>query len=243
MKSFSHYLIESVSNDISHWKSEPYSQLGSNPGGIHYDENNNKHYVKFYRNPEQARAEYATNRIYDHMGINVPKASLVKKGSTVGISTPWNSELDQVHPHELRNTSPETAHHIAKMYHAAVLTKNWDIIGNHPYNIQKDHQGNIHNIDQGGSLHFRAMGGHKDYDAGVGEIHSLRDPGNSSGQVFNKVFSQHPGAEKQSLESSVKTIDPNHIHGIFKEAGFANHKEMADIFEKRRQALINHYKA
>ena len=243
MKTFSRYLTESAAEDISHWKSIPNSQLGSNPGGIHHDSEGNKHYIKFYHNHEQAKAEFVTNRIYDHMGINVPKATLVKHGNKIGISTPWNSELKQVHPHELNNVSHNTAHEIAKLHHAAVLTKNWDIVGNNPYNIQKDSKGNLHSIDQGGALNFRAMGGHKDYGSDIGEVHSLRNSGGPSGQVFSSVFKAHPTVEKEALESSVKHIDPNHIHQIFKDSGIQNHQEMANTFENRRKALIAHYKS
>lgn len=239
MKTFSHYLIEQAATDISHWKETQHSQMGSNPGGIHHDSEGNKHYVKFPSDPNQARTEVATNKIFHHMGIKVPPATLINKGGRIGVSTPWQ-ELHDIHPSEFKNTSKEDAGEVGKMYHASVLTKNWDVVGLNPYNIMRDKNRKLVSIDHGAGFEHRARGKIKGYDSGVGEIQSLRNPQEPSGQVFNHVFKQHPTVEKESLET-VRNINPEHIHKILKDTGHDNHRELADTFEKRRQGLLKHY--
>lgn len=237
MKNFKQFLKENIS--IDNWTSSG-GRLGSNPGAVHTDPSGQKHYVKFYPNPDQARSEVLTSKIHKHMGINSPELSLVNKAGKIGVASPWNDNLKTMRPKEFNSVNEKQATQIATMHHAAVLTKNWDIVGLEHENIMKDHNGDLHSVDHGGAFNFRAQGAHKDFGPDISEVKSLRNPDNASGQVFNHVFKNHPEASKKALEA-VKNINPDHVKGLFKDSGLANHKELAGNFLQRRDKLISHY--
>lgn len=211
------------------------TQKGSNPGGLHVDQHGQKYYVKHYKNPEQAKVEALTGKIYHHMGIHTVKPEMHGES---GIKTKWNEHLEN---HSLHDVSKKHAHQLGKMYHAAILTKNWDIVGLERDNVVHNKKtGNLHAIDHGGAMHFRAQGGHKDYDHDISEKHSLRDNQHPAGQVFNHAFNKHPEAEHHGLEA-VKNIDDDHIHHLFKKSGLKNWEEHHKNFKARKDALLKSY--
>jgi hypothetical protein len=175
------------------------------------------------------------------MGIHTlqPKHEMIN--GRHAIVTKYNPDLKSMKPKEFDNLSSDQAHHIGKMYHAATLTKNWDIVGLEHDNIMKHKNGDLHAIDHGGSFNFRAQGGHKDYGPDISEHQSLRDNNQASGHVFKSVFAQHPEAEKKGLDS-VKKIDDSHIHGLFKNSGLSNWKDLHKNFMERKKKLLDTYK-
>jgi len=235
MLSFKEFVQEAT------YKPEAGTQMGSNEGGIHTDEHGNKHYIKYYKNGDQAKTEALTGQIYHHMGIHTlqPKHEMIN--GRHAIVTKYNPDLKSMKPKEFDNLSSDQAHHIGKMYHAATLTKNWDIVGLEHDNIMKHKNGDLHAIDHGGSFNFRAQGGHKDYGPDISEHQSLRDNNQASGHVFKSVFAQHPEAEKKGLDS-VKKIDDSHIHGLFKNSGLSNWKDLHKNFMERKKKLLDTYK-
>lgn len=233
MFSFKHFLLESNLTPV------PGTQYGSNPGGVHTDSKGKKFYIKHYHNPEQAKSEVLAGKIYHHMGIHTLSPELHHDGSSV--KTAWNEHVSTQKPKAYENVSKEHAHQLGKMYHGAVLTKNWDIAGLEHDNIVHDKKtGHLHAIDHGGAFHFRAMGGHKDYSSDNTEKKSLRNGDNASGHVFNHAFKQHPDAEHKSLES-VKNMDMNHVHHLFKHSGLKNWKDLHSTFVKRRDLHLKSY--
>lgn len=227
---------------------KPGTQKGSNPGGIHHDsETGEKHYVKYYGNGEQAKTEALTAKIYHHMGIHTLQPEHHEIGGQHAVATKWNEHLKPMKPHEFESLKPHQQKQIGKMYHAAVLTKNWDVVGlEHDNIVQHKHTGDLYSVDQGGSFHFRARGGPKEYGPDIGEHHSLRHTppggyGNASAHVFSTVFKQNPKVEMHGLEA-VKKIDDNHIHHLFKTSGLKNWKELHSNFQARKQKLLDHYK-
>jgi hypothetical protein len=216
----------------------PNTQYGSNSGGIHVDsDTGHQYYIKQYRDPEQAKSEALTGKIYDHMGINTIKPEL---HDTHSIKTKWNNDLGSAHSSELHNPTPENADHLAKMYHGAILTKNWDIVGLAYDNIMKHKNGSLYAIDHGGSFNFRAQGGHKDYTPDISEKQSLVNNDNPSGRVFSRLHKNHPEAIKRSLET-VRNMDMNHIHSLFKNSGLKDWQNLHANFVKRRENLLNSY--
>lgn len=238
MKSFKQFMSEAYNIDYS-------SQGGSNKGGAATDEQGNRFYVKHYKNGDHAKVEALTSAIYHHMGINTlePKHEVIDgKDSVV---TKWKEGLKPMKHRDFDKLSPEQAEHVGKMYHAAVLTKNWDITGtglDHGQgNMQMHHEsGKIYNVDPGGSFHFRAQGGPKEYGSDVSEKTSFRDNDKEAGQVFNKVFKAHPKAEAAGLDA-VRNIDDDHIHHLFKNSGLSNWKELHGKFMERKKNLIQSY--
>lgn len=157
------------------------------------------------------------------------------------ISTKWNEDLKPHSRKQFENLNTKQAHQVGKMYHAAILTKNWDIAGlTHDNIMHNSKTGDLHAIDHGGAFHFRAQGGHKDYGSDIAEKSSLRNPDNASGHLFNHTFSNHPDAEHHGLEA-VKNIDDTHVHGLFKNSGLSNWKDLHKNFTDRKKKLIDSY--
>ena len=232
MKSFLNFLDEEL-------KPVKGTQYGSNSGGIHVDDEKpeQKYYIKNYENPDQAKVEALTGKIYNHMGIKTLNPEVHGES---GVKTKWNDSVASMHEEDFHNLKPHQAHQIGKMYHAAILTKNWDIVGMEHDNIVKHKNGDLHAIDHGGAFHFRAQGGHKDYDAEIHEKHSLRHNEFASGDVFSHTFKHHPDAETHGLEA-VKKIDDKHVHKLFKESGLANWRDLHKNFQERKKKLIASY--
>lgn len=235
MQTFNEFLSEEK------YTPEKGTQMGSNEGGIHTDSSGQKHYIKHYRNGDQAKVEALTGKIYQHMGIHTLKPQHEMVNGKHSIVTKYNGDLKGMKPHEFEHLDHKQAGQIGKMYHAAILTKNWDVVGLEHDNIMKNKKtGDLHAIDHGGSFHFRAQGAHKDYDPNIGEHKSLRNNHEASGHVFSHVFKNHPEAEKSGLDS-VRKIDDNHIHGLFKNSGLSNWKELHHNFNERKKKLLAHY--
>lgn len=214
------------------------TQYGSNEGGIHVDSKGNKHYVKRYDDHNQAKVEALTGKIYKHMGIHTAEPELHKDDH---IKSKWNEHLKQKNDDFYKNPSEKHAHQLSKMYHGAVLTKNWDIIGTGKDNVlHNEKTGNLHAIDHGGAMHYRAMGGHKEYGPDNDEKESLRQPHHDAGEVFNAAFKKHPHIEKEGLEA-VKNIDDAHIHKLFKNSGLHNWKDLHKNFQERKKNHLKSY--
>lgn len=217
------------------------TQYGSNEGGIFKDTEGKKFYVKHYQNPDQAKVEALTGKIYNHMGIDTVNPEYKEINGKPSIVTPWNENLSTMRPSEYEDLTKEQAHDIGKMYHGAVLTKNWDIVGLEHDNIMKDtNTGKLHSIDHGGSFHFRARGGPKEYDENIGEHDSLRNNNEASGHVFTTAFRQYPEAEKESLDA-VRGLNDEHVENLFKNSGLDNWKELHNNFKERKQKLLDKY--
>ena len=233
MKSFRQYILEAEFGDLV---PQSGTQLGSNPGGIAHDANHNKHYVKQYRNHDQAKTEALTGALYNHLQIKTTNP--IYRGNGV-VSSQWNDKLKQMHPSHFEKLDDHQKHQLGRMYHAAVLTKNWDIAGLEHDNIVKNHEtGDLHSVDQGGAFHFRAQGGPKDYGSDIGEHQSLKNPSHAAGHVFGHNLT--PEIERKSLDT-IRSMDHEHVHGLFKNSGLSNWKELHTNFMARRQKLLDHY--
>lgn len=221
---------------------EKGTQYGSNEGGIHTDTaTGEKHYVKYYKNPDQGKVEALTAKIYHHMGIHTVRPDVRHVNGREAVVAKWNPNLRQMKPHEFHNLNHEQANHIGRMYHAAVLTKNWDIVGlEHDNIVQHKETGALHSVDQGGAMHFRARGSAKAYDSDIREHSTLRDNHEASGHVFKTVFAMHPRAEHESLDA-VKGMDDKHIHSLFATSGLHNWQELHSTFQKRKANLLKKY--
>lgn len=217
------------------------SNLGSNEGGTYKDDvTNEKYYIKHYQNPDQAKAEVLASKIYDHMGIKTLKPKYKEMNGKPTVITKWQDDLRLKEPEEYDNLKSSEARDLAKMYHAAILTKNWDIVGLEHDNIMQHKDGSLYSVDHGGSFHFRAQGGNKPYGSDISEHGSLRYNNFPSGHVFSNVFEKYPRAEREALQS-VKQINPEHVKNLFVNSGLDNWKELYYNFNERRKNLLAHY--
>ncbi len=159
------------------WEYHQNSQLGSNPGGLFDNQKTGKKvYFKTYKNHKQIAAEYASAKIHELMGVKILPITIAKITNSAflgehsdvhpgnfGIASEWNPNL-QVLSHNFYQIDEDDANHLGKSYIAAILCENWDIIGMVVDNQLRDvATKELISVDHGGSFHFRAMGGNKDY--------------------------------------------------------------------------------
>lgn len=215
------------------------TQYGSNPGGVHVDsDTGEKYYVKHYRDGDQAKVEALTGKIYDHMGIKTINPEYQEIGGKPSVVTKWNENLSEMKPREFENLSSEQANQIGKMHAAATLTKNWDIVGLEHDNIMKHKgTGDLVSVDHGGSFHFRARGGPKEYGSDVNERESLVNNREASGHVFGTTFNNHPEARQAGIEA-VRNIDHDHVKNLFRESGLDNWEELHKNFVARTENFL-----
>lgn len=217
----------------------PRTQYGSNPGGIHVDEGGVEHYVKHYANPDQGRVEALTGRIYGDMGIHTLQPEHREVNGRPALVTRWRHDLEPVHHSDFTRLSAAQHQDVGRMYHGAILTKNWDILGlGHDNVMRHTGDGRLFSVDHGGAFHFRAQGGHKDYGPDVGEHHSLRHNDQASGQVFHHVLSKDPGAYAAG-HHAVEGLDMDRVRHHFETSGLSNADELHHNFVERRKALLS----
>lgn len=216
---------------------EPGTQYGSNEGGVYRDSSGNRFYVKHYKNPDQAKVEALTGKIYNHMGIKTLNPEYKEINGKPSIVTPWNDKLRGMNPSEFEEVDSDQANQLGKMHAAATLTKNWDIVGLEHDNIMKHEDGSMYAVDHGGAFHFRAQGGPKEYGPDVSERESLVNNNGASGHVFSHIFDNHPLSKAAGVEA-VKNIDDEHVEGLFRNSGLSNWKELHQNFKQRKENFL-----
>lgn len=217
------------------------TQYGSNPGGVHiHKETGDKYYIKFPRNPEQAKVEVATAKIYEKLGIKTLKPDLVNVNGKIGVRTKWLENHKPIGYGFRNKVKPEHGEAMAKLYHGAVITGNRDAVGLEFDNILHSPSGDLLSVDQGGSMHFRAMGGSKDFHGNeIGEFESMRNPEYPSGEFFNHAVK--PEHEKASLEAIKNNLTDEHIDSIINEVGLD--QKHADVIKQKKALLLSKYQA
>lgn len=233
-----HQAAVSHAEDISHYKALPNTRYGTNPAAVHEAPNGEKHYVKFYNNPEQAHAEVTASHLMEKMGAQTLKPRLVQHNGRIGVATKWRTDLKPIHPSELSNPSEGMKHELAKHYVAGVVTKNWDTVGMEYDNLMKTPDHKLVSVDQGGALHFRAQGGPKPYSKDIAETKTYHDKNlnHAAAHAFSSLGKEH--IKRAYNEMSSHTHED--VHNIFKNSGLPNHKEMADTFNARHALLGKH---
>lgn len=216
---------------------EPGTQYGSNEGGVYKDSSNNRFYVKHYKNPDQAKVEALTGKIYNHMGVKTLNPDYKEINGKPSIVTPWNDKLKGMNPSEFESVDRDQANQLGRMHAAATLTKNWDIVGLEHDNIMQHEDGSMYAVDHGGAFHFRAQGGPKEYGPDVSERESLVNNDGASGHVFSHIFDNHPSSKTAGVEA-VKNIDDEHVEGLFRNSGLSNWKELHQNFKQRKENFL-----
>ena len=212
-------------------------QLSSNRGGWYEDSaNKEKFYVKFYKNFDQARAEYIANAIYTRLGINAVKSEFKTVDDEEAIASSEISEAKSVYRDEVKQSEDIRSGFIADAYLA-----NWDVTGANYDNIVKDAEGRMHRIDNGGSLTFRARGEQKEYPPDqIPELQNMRNPNYPAGKVFGDITEDEM---RRQAEKLVKTLSEEAIDKIIEQSGCL--EEMAETvklgLKGRRQFLMKHF--
>lgn len=215
-------------------------RLGSNPGGTFVHQPSGEHYyIKFPHNLEQAHVEVATAKLYNAMGIKTLNPSIVNVDGRVGVAAKWDHGVKSLTSpsqyHELMMT-PKHADMIGRLHHAAIVTGNRDIVGLDHTNVMYDKRSDeLVSADQGGSMHFRAMGDKKPFIGEIGDVYSFQNPEYASGQVFGRLNrSWLVGAASHLDKLSDELID-----SVANEHGIS--REKANVIKQRRDLLKQHF--
>lgn len=219
-------------------------QLGSNPGGRYQDNNTGEHYyIKYPKDPEQAKTEALAGNIQKLMGVNTlePEHRVIN-GSSAVVSK-WVPDLTKLTHDGLDKLTTDQHHEIGKLYASSVLIKNWDSTGTGmdygEGNIDIHKSGKVYGIDPGGSFEYRAQGGHKNYTPDIAEAHSLRDPDLNweSANVYNTVFEKTPEALTTGINAA-KNLKDEDVHAAFANSGLSNWRELHKTFNERKRLFL-----
>lgn len=238
LQSFKSFLIEGLADntqDITKSAVKLGDRLGSNEGGT-YSLGGEKHYVKFYRDPQQAVSEVAAAHVYGKIGVGTVKPFLVKHGTKMGVASKWQEGL-QGFPKsgpDYKSWSDEDKQQLAHHFVAAVVTKNWDAVGLEHDNMARDAGGKLINNDLGGVMRFRAQGGPKPFGDDIDEHQSLRNPNLPSGKAFRTLSDHHIHTAIKSL----KNLDRGEMAAHFKSLGLKDADEHAATIHGRAQRLL-----
>ena len=202
--------------------------MGSNYGGWFENQEGERFYVKIYENPDQGRVEYVANAIYKKLGIKAVQSEIIKVRGQEAVASREIPDAFDSSVEEQRESADVREGFVADAYLA-----NWDVVGLFHDNIMMNDDG-FYRIDNGGSLIFRARGGDKDYSPdSIPELETMRDPKNTSGEVFYDL----PRAEiKKQAQDLVKKLSPEDIRQIVDESGLegeARERVLAGLLGRR----------
>jgi hypothetical protein len=209
-------------------------QLGSNPGGRYEDNTGAQFYVKHSKSESHAKNEILASRLYSAAGspvLHVHPADL--GGGKLGTATRWQTvaPIDRKKPDDRRAAQQHFATH--------AWLSNWDAVG-----LDYDNQGRIggemHTLDVGGSLLYRAQGGPKGEAFGnkVGEWDTLRHPSNHQAHT---VFGEMTPEQLRGSASRVAKVSDATIRALVNEHGPGTPEQKTELAEKliaRKQDII-----
>lgn len=210
-------------------------KLGSNEGGWFEKQNGEKYYVKFYENPNQGRAEFIANAIYEKAGIKAAHTERVLIDGREAIASAAIKEarsaaaVDQAASFDVQNG-----------FVADAFLANWDVVGATYDNIVQNQDG-FYRIDNGGSLIFRAQGGDKEFSAKeIPEIDSMRVRGRQTGEVFSGITEEE--IQRQAREF-VQKVQPEDILSIVNQSGISGkaRERVLQGLLGRREYLVDKY--
>ena len=214
------------------------AKKGSNDGGVYADALGTKYYVKFYKNPDQARTEELSSSLFEMLGCRTPGPKTAMVNGKHALVTPWADTFENLSPSEFGQLNDKQKNQVGRMFMGAVLTKNWDVVGTGMDNIVRDKKtGDMVEVDTGGSFKFRAQGAPKPYDGEIPEAKTLLDVNVDAGKVFSKVFNSDPQIEQNSL-LAVKKLDMRAVKAKFAASGLPDAMELYDSFRSRRAKLL-----
>jgi hypothetical protein len=217
----------------------PGTQYGSNVGGQHVNPvTGEMFYVKFPRDEEQAHVEAATAELYKAMGIRTLEPRTHSINGMTAVVSKWQPQLKSLtshHDYHREMADPHNEHTLAVIHHAAVITANRDVVGQDHTNVMKDiNSGELVSADQGGSMHYRAQGEHKPFEANIEELHAFANPGRTAGRVFSSLDQD---TLKHAALNILRLTDAK-IDATMDKHGLTKY---APVIKARRDLLLNHY--
>lgn len=212
-------------------------QLGSNEGGWYENSlTGERSYLKFYKDPDQARIEFLADEIYKELGVKAAPSELVEVDGRLAIASAEVIGAEDAYPQEMAASPDVRAGFVADAYLA-----NYDVVGLCYDNIVANPDG-YWRIDNGGSMTFRARGRLKDYPADdVPELRTMLDHETTAGQVFGDLTEAEMAGQARHL---VEALQPELLEDlVFNRAGLDG--EVAEtVYEGligRRQFLAERF--
>lgn len=212
-------------------------QLGSNRGGWYENkETAERHYVKFYENPDQARVEFVANAVYEKLGIHAVQSELFESDDQLAIASKEIPGAQGTNKED-QKTSPD----VRQGFVADAYLANWDVVGLVHDNVVRGSDDHFYRIDNGGSLTFRAQGGAKDFSAeSIPELETMVKPEYPAGQVFESLTEDEQKAQAKEL---VERLSEEDIDEIIEKSGLIG--EQAETIRQglkgRREFLMEHF--
>lgn len=217
-------------------------QAGSNKGALFEAPDGKRYYVKSLKSKEHAQNEVLAAALYRAAGINVPEVRHVSAGAPPG----WSNVIaSPIVPNAKSNktglTKPGKFKEQAQQTYAVTAwLANFDAVGlTHDNMIESD--GQVHLIDVGGSMAYRAQGSKKkpgDWNEDPsGALSGLMDP-----NVNPQAASVYGGMTYEQQRESAKAllgITDAQIDQMVKDAGLP--PKQAAILKARRDAILKKY--
>lgn len=171
---------------------EQVKSLGGSTGAklVRDPETGRQYVLKRGANQEHLRSEFATDRIYELMGANVPSGKLyeTRQGPVKLTEFIEGKSLGDIPKSERAKYTAQLHKHFA----VDAVLGNWDVVGLSEDNVLIDKSGKAWRIDNGGSLNFRAQGAKKtdsQWNDNPVELWSMRDPSlnKSAASAFSDI--------------------------------------------------------
>ncbi|WP_205950446.1 NUDIX hydrolase [Pantoea stewartii] len=227
--------VDDFSTSTDRWK-RISNTMGSTPGGIFKNENNQPIYVKVVASESRARNEILASRLYALAGIDAVSLRGGMHNAQYAVTSLFDSNL--------KNINPDSNYAHVKGLHEGFITDvwlaNWDVVGENKDNIMMKN-GQVKRIDVGGALLFRAQNGLKgtQFSTVPNEITTMLDArvNNASAQVFcalprSKIIE---GIKRLSHIENEKIIKECMTHGPGKKK---DRMALAKILIERKNWLV-----
>lgn len=203
--------------------------LGSQGGGWFEDDNGQKYLVKPAKSEAHAQNELAAHLLYRAAGVNTDDTGIFERNGKFYIAKRAVQNADgSLGKIVGKQVNEDVQRQARKGFAIDALASSWDVFGLSGDNVLSDSDGNLHRIDVGGSLQFRAQGGEKNsFKPGEPwvEPFSMResDQGKS---LYGEMSDREAAAALRSLEN-------------FKLSSYDDAMERAGIDEATREAILS----
>ena len=220
------------------------SMGGSQGGGVFKDPNTGQeYYIKPPKTQTHAENESLMSRFYERLGIPAGKVKVgTYKGRPKIVSEMVPGAKQVNHETEMRDPAWKKA--VQDTFVANAWLANWDAVSNSGNTIRGG-DGRAYVIDVGGAGLFRARGERKDTSFGpiVGEMESLRDPGQAGAQRGVAYWGDIPPAEIARQVKAVGAISDSEIKEMVDAliSDKAEAKKLSDTLIARRDYLVQNW--
>lgn len=217
-------------------------QAGSNKGALFEAPDGKRYYVKSLKSKEHAQNEVLAAALYRAAGMNAPEVRHVTTGAPPG----WSNVIaSPIVPNAKSNkkglTTPGKFQEQAQQTYAVTAwLANFDAVGlTHDNMIESD--GQVHLIDVGGSMGYRAQGQKKkpgDWNEDpTGALDGLMDP-NVNPQAASVYGNMTYEQQRESAKALLGITDAQ-IDQLVADAGLP--PSQAKILKARRDAILKKY--